>query len=50
LLKTLMPSNTANTIAAFIQPRPLRGGRGGGGVSKGGGFTGIIGGGGKLCT
>jgi len=40
-----MPS----TIAAFIQPLPARGGRGGGGgVIRGGGYPGIMGGGGGV--
>src|SRR5438132_11058731 len=52
LLRTLRRSRMPSTTATFIQPLPLRGGRGGGGgVISGGVVAGIIGGGGVWrCT
>src|SRR3989454_6052866 len=52
LLRTLSRSRMPSTTATFIQPLPLRGGRGGGGgVISGGVAAEIIGGGGVwLCT
>src|SRR5438045_196820 len=47
LFRTLTARRIPSTIAAFIQPLPDRGGRGGGGGGiRGGGYPGIMGGGG----